>query len=44
MSTEPFGFIGLGAMGGPMIEKAFEAGLTVHVFEHQSSIPGQRSP
>jgi 3-hydroxyisobutyrate dehydrogenase len=33
VSTEPFGFIGLGAMGGPMIEKAIEAGLTVHVFD-----------
>ena len=33
MSTEPFGFVGLGAMGGPMIEKAIEAGLTVHVFD-----------
>jgi 3-hydroxyisobutyrate dehydrogenase len=33
VSTEPFGFVGLGAMGGPMIEKAIEAGLTVHVFD-----------
>ena len=33
MGAEPFGFIGLGAMGGPMIEKAIEAGLVVHVFD-----------
>jgi 3-hydroxyisobutyrate dehydrogenase len=33
VNTEPFGFVGLGAMGGPMIEKAIEAGLTVHVFD-----------
>lgn len=33
MSSESFGFVGLGAMGGPMIEKAIEAGLTVHVFD-----------
>ena len=33
MSIEPFGFVGLGAMGGPMIEKAIEAGLTVYAFD-----------
>jgi len=33
MSNEPFGFVGLGAMGAPMVEKALEAGLTVHVFD-----------
>jgi 3-hydroxyisobutyrate dehydrogenase-like beta-hydroxyacid dehydrogenase len=33
VSTEPFGFVGLGAMGGPMIEKALGRGLTVHVYD-----------
>jgi 3-hydroxyisobutyrate dehydrogenase len=33
MRTEPFGLIGLGAMGALMAEKAIEAGLTVHVFD-----------
>ncbi len=33
MNTEAYGFIGLGAMGAPMVEKALEAGLTVHVHD-----------
>lgn len=33
MTKEAFGFIGLGAMGTPMVIKALEAGLTVHVFD-----------
>ncbi len=33
MPPEAFGFVGLGAMGLPMVEKALEAGLAVHVFD-----------
>jgi 2-hydroxy-3-oxopropionate reductase len=33
MSSSVFGFVGLGAMGFPMVEKALGAGLTVHVFD-----------
>lgn len=33
--TARFGFVGLGAMGAPMVEAALAAGLTVHVYDTQ---------
>lgn len=40
MSSRIFGFIGLGAMGFPMVEKALGAGLSVHVFDTNASAVG----
>lgn len=41
MSSKAFGFVGLGAMGFPMVEKALGAGLTVHVFDTNAAVVGE---
>lgn len=33
MPDKTYGFVGLGAMGRPMVEKALKAGLVVHIFD-----------
>ncbi|MEP7457319.1 NAD(P)-dependent oxidoreductase [Phyllobacterium sp. SB3] len=37
MSNDAYGFVGLGAMGFPMVSKAVEAGLSVFVFDTSSA-------
>jgi 3-hydroxyisobutyrate dehydrogenase len=41
VSGETFGFVGLGAMGSPMVGKALKAGLAVHVFDTNAAAVGE---